>query len=64
MLMTQDVKAPKSRTRRSEVFVFLLLAVLAWPVLSVGVVGAYGFAVWMSQQVYGPPGHGAANHAQ
>lgn len=42
-------------TRKRELLVFLLLAVLAWPVLSVGVVSAYGFAIWMTQQIYGPP---------
>ena len=40
----------------------LLLAVFAWPVRTVGFVGAYGFAVWMSQQVYGPPSYGSGGH--
>jgi len=35
--------------------VFLLLAVVVWPVLTVGVVGGFGFAVWMQQQIFGPP---------
>lgn len=43
-------------TKRAEVFAFLTLAVLIWPVLSVGIVGGYGFLVWMSQLVFGPPG--------
>ncbi|MBN8925646.1 MAG: periplasmic nitrate reductase, NapE protein [Rhodospirillales bacterium 69-11] len=51
-----------SAVRRQELFVFLLLAVFAWPVLTVGFVGAYGFAVWMSQQVYGPPSYGSGGH--
>jgi nitrate reductase NapE len=51
----------KPGTRRSEVVAFLLLAVVAWPVLTVGVVGGYGFMVWMTQQIYGPPG---AAHAR
>ncbi len=42
---------------------FLLLAVVAWPVLTVGVVAGYGFAVWMTQQVYGPPVHGGPARA-
>jgi nitrate reductase NapE len=46
----------KPGTRRSEVAAFLLLAVVAWPVLTLGVVGGYGFMVWMTQQIYGPPG--------
>lgn len=43
-------------TRRRELAMFLLLAVFIWPVLSVAVVGGYGFVVWMSQLILGPPG--------
>jgi len=43
-------------SRREELFMFVLLAVLIWPVLAVAVVGGYGFVVWMSQLVFGPPG--------
>ncbi|WP_081505999.1 periplasmic nitrate reductase, NapE protein [Azospirillum lipoferum] len=42
--------------RRREIAMFLLLAVFIWPVLSVAVVGGYGFIVWMSQLILGPPG--------
>lgn len=45
-----------SRTRREEITAFVVLAVLIWPVLAVGVVGGYGFFVWMYQVVFGPPG--------
>jgi nitrate reductase NapE len=43
-------------TRRSEFFVFAIIAVLIWPVVAVGVVGGYGFLVWMLQIILGPPG--------
>lgn len=43
-------------TRRGEFLVFLIIAALIWPVVAVGVVGGYGFAVWMTQLVLGPPG--------
>lgn len=43
-------------TRRAELAVFLVLAVLIWPFIAVGVVGGYGFLVWMWQIVFGPPG--------
>ncbi len=43
-------------SRREEAAVFLTLAVLIWPVIAVGVVGGYGFLVWMWQLVFGPPG--------
>ncbi len=42
--------------RRAEFLVFLILAVLIWPFIAVGVVGGYGFLVWMWQIVFGPPG--------
>ena len=46
--------APSSR--RQELLMFALLAILIWPVIAVAVVGGYGFLVWMSQLVFGPPG--------
>jgi periplasmic nitrate reductase NapE len=44
------------RGRTAELLVFIVLAILVWPVVAVGVVGGWGFAVWMYQQAYGPPG--------
>lgn len=44
------------RTPRQEYLAFAILAVLIWPVIAVGVVGGYGFLIWMSQIVLGPPG--------
>ena len=42
-------------TKAEERRAFLLLAVVLAPVLSVAIVGGYGFMVWMSQLVLGPP---------
>lgn len=42
--------------KREEILVFVVLAIVIWPILTVGVVGAYGFVVWMTQIVFGPPG--------
>lgn len=47
---------PSAPTRKRELFAFLILAVVIWPILSVGIVGGYGFLVWMTQMVFGPPG--------
>ncbi|AUN33800.1 periplasmic nitrate reductase, NapE protein [Niveispirillum cyanobacteriorum] len=44
------------QTRRTELRTFLFLAFGLIPLLSVGVVAAYGFAVWMVQLIAGPPG--------
>lgn len=61
--MTQDSQSALSdpapshaKARRRELFAFLVLAFGIWPVVAVGVVGGYGFLVWMHQIVYGPPG--------
>jgi nitrate reductase NapE len=42
-------------TKGEERVAFLLLAVVLFPVLSVAVVGGYGFLVWMYQIFAGPP---------
>jgi nitrate reductase NapE len=43
-------------SRREELFAFVTLAIIIWPILAVGVVGGYGFLVWMYQMIAGPPG--------
>ena len=43
-------------SRRRELITFFILAFGIWPIVAVGVVGGYGFLVWMFQIVYGPPG--------
>jgi nitrate reductase NapE len=48
--------ASERATRRAEFLAFLTLAVLIWPIVAVGIVGGYGFLVWMFQLVAGPPG--------
>ena len=64
--MSQEAFEPNSgasaRSRRDEVFAFVVLAVLIWPVLAAAVVGGYGFFVWMFQLVFGPPGPPGAPH--
>jgi nitrate reductase NapE len=52
---SHDSPAPR-HSRREELFAFVVLAVLIWPVIAVGIVGGYGFSVWMYQIVTGPPG--------
>ena len=48
---------PPGRSRRSsELVVFFILAVLIWPFVAVAVVGGYGFIVWLTQIMLGPPG--------
>ena len=41
--------------RKIELRTFLFLTVFLAPILSVMIVGGYGFIIWMIQIVYGPP---------
>lgn len=41
--------------RRQELIAFVFLTVVLAPVLSVAIVGGYGFAIWMYQLLSGPP---------
>ena len=43
-------------TQQIERRAFLLLVVFLAPILSAIIVGGYGFLVWMSQLILGPPG--------
>ena len=61
MLDTIDKKGAQpdsahSTGRGAELIVFAVIAAFIWPVVAVGVVGGYGFLVWMSQLILGPPG--------
>ncbi|MEH2623534.1 nitrate reductase NapE [Bradyrhizobium sp. AZCC 1719] len=49
-------RRPVPNSRRAELIVFAIIAAFIWPVVAVGVVGGYGFLVWMSQIILGPPG--------
>ena len=42
--------------RRAEFLVFAIIVAFIWPVVAVGVVGGYGFLIWMIQLILGPPG--------
>lgn len=54
---TEHLSPQASRpSRRRELMTFFILAFGIWPIVAVGVVGGYGFLVWMFQIVYGPPG--------
>lgn len=48
-----DVPVTKSEERRAFVF----LAVFLVPILSFVLVGSYGFAIWMSHLLLGPPAY-------
>lgn len=41
---------------RKETRLFLFLVIFLFPLLSVAIVGGYGFFVWFLQMLFGPPG--------
>lgn len=41
--------------KRQEWRMFLFIVVLLFPILTVALVGAYGFSIWMYQLMMGPP---------
>lgn len=47
---------PTSRAQEWKAFLFI--AVVLFPLLSIILVGGYGFAIWFLQMLMGPPGHG------
>ena len=53
---TQHPPPGRRGLRRRELITFFVLAFGIWPVVAVGIVGGYGFLVWMFQILYGPPG--------
>lgn len=51
----QPVSSQEHR-QKHEFGLFVFLIVFLFPILSVAIVGGYGFIVWMSQVLMGPPG--------
>lgn len=56
MLENKEPAVVEEETKQDEWRSFVLLVVFLAPILSVMVVGGYGFAVWISQLLLGPPG--------
>jgi nitrate reductase NapE len=42
-------------TKKEERRIFLFLVVFLAPILSIILVGGYGFVIWMFQLLFGPP---------
>ena len=55
MPVSSEVDAEAAPSRRDEFRVFVILAVLLAPALSIALVGGYGFFVWFTQLILGPP---------
>jgi len=49
--------ADKSKSTKSqETRLFAFLIIFFFPLLSIALVSGYGFIVWISQLIFGPPG--------
>ena len=56
--ITESQVSQDNNERALERNTFVLLAVFLAPILAIAIVGGYGFAVWISQLLIGPPGTG------
>ncbi|TQV85952.1 periplasmic nitrate reductase, NapE protein [Aliikangiella coralliicola] len=52
---SDNAQHDSAETRRTELNTFLFLTIFVAPILSVMIVGGYGFIVWISQMYFGPP---------
>ena len=53
---TADRAVTGNQQKKRDLYMFLFLTVVLAPALSVAIVGAYGFTIWMIQLIAGPPG--------
>ncbi|WP_265349862.1 periplasmic nitrate reductase, NapE protein [Pseudomonas aeruginosa] len=51
-----DEQPDQGRVKGMEARLFLFLVICLFPLLSVALVGGFGFCVWMYQLLAGPPG--------
>ncbi|WP_084645913.1 periplasmic nitrate reductase, NapE protein [Marinimicrobium agarilyticum] len=57
--MSDFERAPNADTqdnKRREWRLFIFIVVFLFPILTVALVGAYGFSIWMYQLIAGHPG--------
>ncbi|MEP3487188.1 MAG: periplasmic nitrate reductase, NapE protein [Sneathiella sp.] len=57
LVEVMDMEGAKieDQTKKTEISLFLFLTFILIPALTIGVVGAYGFAIWVYQILYGGP---------
>ncbi|WP_342776605.1 periplasmic nitrate reductase, NapE protein [Microbulbifer harenosus] len=54
--MAQQKPVVISEQRRRETRLVVFILVFLFPILAIAIVGGYGFAVWILQMIFGPPG--------
>lgn len=50
------VERPAQSSKKEERNMFLFITVVLFPVLTLMLVGGYGFVIWILQMIFGPPG--------
>lgn len=53
--MNNSTDTQQANDKKDERNAFIFLTVFLAPILSVIIVGGYGFMVWISQLIFGPP---------
>lgn len=56
MQNNNEIYVPADKNKEWRLFIFII--VFLFPLLSIALVGSYGFAIWMYQLLMGPPGAG------
>jgi len=54
--VTEEETPSSEEQRRRETRLVLFILIFLFPILAVAIVGGYGFAVWILQMIFGPPG--------
>lgn len=47
---------PSPHSKRFELLVFLFITIFMAPAITMTLISVYGFVVWISQLIMGPPG--------
>ncbi|WNC71685.1 TorE protein [Thalassotalea psychrophila] len=55
---TSEVSNTNNNTQAKEFKAFLFIIIFFFPIITSIAAGGYGFIIWMSQVILGPPGHG------
>lgn len=53
--MKQPIEREFNNEKMNERNTFIFLTVFLAPILSIIIVGSFGFIVWISQMIFGPP---------
>jgi periplasmic nitrate reductase NapE len=55
--MSDPVDPLDSIEKKQELRLFLFIVIFLFPLLSIALVGGFGFIIWISQLILGPPSY-------